>query len=165
MISQETDDHWNEDEFIKQSEETIQKLEKKQPTIEMKSKAYECTKCGAEEEHETNHWGNIYNIPCKVCSTLTEWKVSEEIPEGAWIPEPWTQTLEVTAKKVTLTKTNWPFFKLAYTEAEKNRKDRFTYGGVIFLTHYARMMIQHLDSSVKDGWSQTIMQPSTEDDQ
>ena len=57
--------------------------------MKMKRKAYACTKCGKEEEHETNHWGNIYNIACSVCETLTEWSVSEEIPEDGWIPEPW----------------------------------------------------------------------------
>lgn len=57
-------------------------------------KAYSCTKCRVmEAEHETNHYGNIYNIFCVECHTLTEWKCIEEIPTGAWIPEPWTKQI------------------------------------------------------------------------
>ncbi len=61
----------------------------------MSTKAYQCDECGREEEIDTNHWGECYPF-CKTCERQTTWRPSEEIPDGAWTPEPW--------KKVTITK-------------------------------------------------------------
>lgn len=56
----------------------------------MKIKAYCCKECDEmEAEHETNHYGNIYNIFCVNCDMLTEWYCIDEKPVGAWIPTPW----------------------------------------------------------------------------
>jgi len=82
--------NFDELEFIKQSQQTINKMSK------CTKKAYACDSCGQEKEIETNHWGQIYNTDCSVCDTLTTWSVSEEIPEGAWIPTPWTETISIT---------------------------------------------------------------------
>ena len=56
----------------------------------MKIKAYCCKECDEmEAEHETNHYGNIYNIFCVNCDKLTEWYCIDEKPPNAWIPPPW----------------------------------------------------------------------------
>lgn len=58
-------------------------------------KTYECLRCGNEESHQTNHWGNIYNIRCKGCAwkdpmqPFSEFKCCEDLPEGFEKPEPW----------------------------------------------------------------------------
>lgn len=62
-------------------------------------KAYCCKKCRVmEAEHETNHYGNIYNIFCVECHTLTEWFCIEEKPKDAWIPTPWTNKITIKIK-------------------------------------------------------------------
>lgn len=143
--------------------------------MKITSKAYECIKCGKEEEHETNHWGSIYNIPCSVCETLTEWKVSEEIPDGAWVPEPWTDTATISvlptedmtpepdSKRIELNKRNWPFFKIALEEANRNKAESFVYGGMRFKTIYARCMITALDQKISTGWTQEVIQYKVEE--
>lgn len=56
----------------------------------MKIKAYCCVEClEMEAEHETNHYGNIYNIFCVNCDKLTEWYCIDEKPPNAWVPPPW----------------------------------------------------------------------------
>jgi len=57
-------------------------------------KLYKCTRCGLEQEHGTNHWGDIYPS-CKGCS----WKnpldpcpvmeCQEKMPEGYKKPAKW----------------------------------------------------------------------------
>lgn len=51
-------------------------------------KTYECTNCGHETEELTNHFGEIYT-ECKVCKNRRH-KYTGEIPEGGWVPPPWT---------------------------------------------------------------------------
>jgi hypothetical protein len=57
-------------------------------------KPYRCTRCGNEEEHGTNHWGEIYP-PCKSCQwkhpmTIGSiWECLEDPPEGYGKPKPW----------------------------------------------------------------------------
>ena len=126
--------------------------------MKITTKAYECTKCGKEEEHETNHWGSIYNIYCSVCSTLRTWKVSEEIPEDAWIPEPWTE-VKVETSTLTLNKHNWKFFKIALGDAEQKSLLAFEYGGMRFETAYAKAMVNALDKKISEGWTQQLIQP------
>jgi len=48
-------------------------------------KPYECVECGAEEEHGTNHWSDIYPW-CKTCNAFSIWKCNEEIPDGYTTP-------------------------------------------------------------------------------
>jgi hypothetical protein len=129
--------------------------------MEIKTKAYECGKCGKEEEHETNHWGNIYNVFCSVCDTIREWKVSEEIPEDGWVPHPWTNhpIIGVDEKTVKLEKVNFPFFKLAVEDADKNRKKVFAYGGIVFATNYAKSIIEFVAKDIAKGKPITIVQP------
>ena len=57
-------------------------------------KLYKCTRCGLEQKHGTNHWGEIYPT-CRGCS----WKnprqpqvtmeCLEAMPDGYSKPEPW----------------------------------------------------------------------------
>ncbi len=65
------------------------------PTIGAISvKPYQCTRCGREEKHSTNHWGEIYPR-CGGCSWKNPldpapvWKCLEAVPEGYAKPEPW----------------------------------------------------------------------------
>ena len=57
-------------------------------------KMYRCTRCGREESHGTNHWGDIYPS-CDCCSwknpldPSSAWECMEEMPEGYEKPEPW----------------------------------------------------------------------------
>lgn len=55
-------------------------------------KAYSCTQCNRQEEHETNHWGNIFPF-CKTCGKSARFEVDEEIPEE-FKPLPKAQQLE-----------------------------------------------------------------------
>lgn len=50
-------------------------------------KPYQCVGCGAEEEHKTNHWRDIYPM-CRHCHE-THWICLEPPPEGYAIPEKW----------------------------------------------------------------------------
>ena len=49
-------------------------------------KPYECIECGTEEEHGTNHWGDVYPW-CKTCQAFSIWKCNEEIPKGYTTPK------------------------------------------------------------------------------
>jgi len=51
-------------------------------------KPYQCIRCGKEEEHGTNHWGEIYPF-CSVCREYTVWTCLEEMPEGYEKPKTW----------------------------------------------------------------------------
>jgi hypothetical protein len=59
-------------------------------------KPYQCNRCGHEEEHQTNHWGSIYNIRCHGCAwknpmqPFSSFTCTELIPEGYEKPEEWT---------------------------------------------------------------------------
>jgi len=54
----------------------------------MSYKNYECSECGATKSKQTNHFGEIYPY-CSYCRKQTVWKMTDSVPEGAWIPEPW----------------------------------------------------------------------------
>lgn len=56
-------------------------------------KTYECTNCGHETEELTNHFGEIYTL-CKVCGNNRH-KYTGEIPEGGWVPPPWTNSNDI----------------------------------------------------------------------
>lgn len=57
-------------------------------------KLYRCTRCGREEKHSTNHWGDIYPR-CEGCSWKNPMDPSvvmeclEPMPNGYAKPEPW----------------------------------------------------------------------------
>jgi len=51
-------------------------------------KKYQCTQCGLEQEHGTNHWGEIYPY-CPRCMKTTVWVCLEKMPKGYEKPEPW----------------------------------------------------------------------------
>lgn len=51
-------------------------------------KPYRCTTCGREEQHGTNHWGDIYPH-CRHCGTITVFECLEPVPEGYGVPEKW----------------------------------------------------------------------------
>ena len=55
---------------------------------EISYKLYKCSHCGFKEEHQTNHWGEIY-INCKQCLSLCPFVPVKTAPKGAWIPEKW----------------------------------------------------------------------------
>jgi hypothetical protein len=59
----------------------------------MQKKAYTCTQCDRAEQHETNHWGNIFPF-CKTCRKTTRFEVAEDIPEE-FIPLPKAEQLEL----------------------------------------------------------------------
>ena len=63
-------------------------------------KPYQCDICGHEEEHGTNHWGQIYNIKCKGCGYkppfFSSFTCLEQCPNTHDIPEPWTSVTLVT---------------------------------------------------------------------
>lgn len=50
-------------------------------------KPYFCPKCGHEEEHGTNHWGEIY-CACHSCGNVGL-ECLEPVPEGYGVPERW----------------------------------------------------------------------------
>lgn len=50
-------------------------------------KEYKCRRCGAIEEHGTNHYGAIYPT-CKSCSWIIM-DCLEPMPEGYKKPEEW----------------------------------------------------------------------------
>ena len=57
-------------------------------------KKYRCTRCGREEIHGTNHWGQTYSS-CSGCSwknpmePIVTWECLEPCPETHDKPEPW----------------------------------------------------------------------------
>ena len=51
-------------------------------------KKYRCSACGRKEIRETNHYGSVYPY-CKDCGNITIFKIDEDIPEGARVPEEW----------------------------------------------------------------------------
>ena len=70
-------------------------------------KPYVCSRCGAKRKISTNHFGQVYdrcnNWPNGAQSGGCSWKnpmeplvvwecavPEEEMPEGAWVPRPWT---------------------------------------------------------------------------
>ena len=66
----------------------------KPTTGRISAKQYRCTRCGHEETHSTNHWGDIYPR-CSGCSwknplsPIVVMECLEPIPEGFAKPEPW----------------------------------------------------------------------------
>lgn len=66
----------------------------KPTTGKVSSKLYRCTRCGHEEHHSTNHWGEIYPR-CRNCSwknpmdPMPVWECLEPMPEGYEKPAPW----------------------------------------------------------------------------
>jgi len=57
-------------------------------------KNYKCSRCGKEEVHGTNHWGEFYDR-CRECSwknpmdPTVVWECQEPMPEGYAAPAPW----------------------------------------------------------------------------
>lgn len=75
-------------------------------------KRYRCSKCGHLRTATTNHYGNTWSWgrvnTCPQCpphakypefggSTL--WECIEPIPDGAWVPETWTDSQRETIHK------------------------------------------------------------------
>ena len=60
-------------------------------------KHYKCKECGHEKEINTNHYGECYSLgtmnacPGHPVAHGTVWEFAGELPEGAWVPEPWTK--------------------------------------------------------------------------
>ena len=67
---------------------------KKPTTGKYSYKPYRCTRCGKEESHGTNHWGQIY-CRCSGCSwknpmdPTAVFECLEPVPKGYGIPAPW----------------------------------------------------------------------------
>lgn len=67
-------------------------------TGKITTKLYRCKKCGFEERHATNHYGDIYNIRCKGDCALGSpldffqaFECLDPIPDGWGVPEPWVE--------------------------------------------------------------------------
>lgn len=63
-------------------------MDKKPTTGKYSRKPYRCTGCGTEENHGTNHWGDIYPH-CRKCGSVTVWNCLEPLPEGYDTPPKW----------------------------------------------------------------------------
>jgi len=68
------------------------------PTItKISTKPYQCSECGHQEPHNTNHYGEIY-IQCRKCSwkspmnSIKVFRCLGTLPEGMDLPEPWKLT-------------------------------------------------------------------------
>lgn len=69
----------------------------KPTTCKASHKRYQCTACGHVEEHQTNHYGEIYPR-CRKCGWKRPMEMGqrhvclETVPEGMGVPEPWKMT-------------------------------------------------------------------------
>ncbi len=55
---------------------------------QLSTKTYKCSKCEAEDNIETNHYGELY-LTCNHCRELTIWNCIDEVPDDAWVPTLW----------------------------------------------------------------------------
>jgi len=62
----------------------------KPTTGKVSIKPYKCDTCGHEAEFSTNHWGRIYNTPCRGCGPSRSWSCTEPCPPTHDLPPEWT---------------------------------------------------------------------------
>lgn len=61
------------------------------PTKErISTKEYRCLGCGNIENHQTNHYGKIYNTRCQSCLTFQSFECCVPCPAHMQLPEEWT---------------------------------------------------------------------------
>ena len=104
-------------------------------------KAYQCKSCGMEKEFKTNHYGDVYNIPCSVCKDLTIWECEEELPEGHGRPFHWIAEINDLA----MNKKKFDLLKRSFTEAKEKKQEVFIFEGKTLLTDFAGQLIKYIE--------------------